>query len=110
MQSKPTVSSSPPGSPAPAGAKPTTSGHVASPKPTGLQLYTLRPKDANEPPFHFTGTVQLYVVAAASEKDARHIAAGDAGQHGAAWEDKALSECVLLAPDKPGLVARDMGI
>lgn len=74
-----------------------------------VKIYMLTPRDPAEPPFHFTGTASHYVVAARSVAEARKIAGGAAGDQAAAWRDHKLSKCTELKPDKPGLIARDMG-
>ncbi len=78
---------------------------------TRLKLWVLRPLNRLEPPFHFFGTVQTFIVAAVSVEQARRFAAGDQGapQIGDVWLDPKQTSCVALTPTEPGVIARDMG-
>ncbi len=72
-----------------------------------MKLWRLTPTDAQEPPFHFTGTPQTLVVAAEDEDRARLIASLDA-QGGEAWASHDLVKCEELRPEVAGIVARDL--
>jgi hypothetical protein len=73
-----------------------------------MKLWVLRPKDRNEPPFHFANVPQIVIVAAESKDEARRIAAGDGTPNSEAWGDENLASCEELRPDAAGVIARDM--
>ena len=73
-----------------------------------LTLYRLTPKDRQEPPFHFAGVAQLFIVAALSERQARMFAADGDALGAGAWLNDAKTDCVEFAPTEAGIVARDI--
>lgn len=71
-----------------------------------LKLWRLTAKDNNEPPFHFTGVASMYVVAATTEEEARYLAAMCSEPHGPVWMADDITDCDVLAPKEPGVIAQ----
>lgn len=74
-----------------------------------MRLYLLKPIDESTHWMPWFDKAFGFVVRAASETDARAMAAADAGDEGAAtWLDATFTQCVELADDgKPGVIIQE---
>ena len=77
-----------------------------------MRLWLLRPMGSlfSDPWHPWKDKVLGFVLCAADEESARHLAASDSDDEGPeAWLDSALSSCTELVPECETIIMRDQG-
>lgn len=71
-----------------------------------LKLYVVYPGNPQEPPFYFSNTPNVMLVAAKSEREARSLAFNEAGH--AAWRDDEKVSVDEYTPRAPMVLTRNL--